>query len=30
MGVYFVHLTGGASFDVFGDKHFHVRPPVIW
>jgi hypothetical protein len=29
IGVYFSHLTCGASFNVFGDKGFHVRPPVV-
>jgi len=29
MCVDFVHLTGGASFYVSGDKVFHVRPPIV-
>ena len=29
MCVDFVHLTGGASFDVGGDEVLHVRPPVV-
>ena len=27
--VYFSHLAGSAALDVFGDKGFHVWPPVI-
>jgi len=29
MSVDFGHLTCSASFDVFSDEGFQVRPPVI-
>jgi len=29
MSVYFVHLAGGASFDIICNKVPHVWPPVV-
>ena len=30
MGVNFVHLAGGTTFNICGDKVFHIGPPVMW
>ena len=29
MSVDFVHLAHGTSFDIGGDKVFHVWPPIV-